>query len=369
MNNISDYDYNLPERLIARSPKKDRTTARLMVVDRDKRSISHQEIADLPQLLAPGDCLVFNNTRVIPAKLHGFRTSTGGKWEGLFLNRDEEGRWHVIGQTRGKLQPGETISLTIPHYGPEKKEEEEVEDDSAAEKPTPETLELELIEPVPDEGSWVMVPRSEEHFLTLLERFGTVPLPPYIKRKFNDPRDIEQYQTTYAEHPGSVAAPTAGLHFTPELLEQCQERGIQTAFVTLHVGLGTFRPVKVENLDDHDMHSEWCEVSEQTVQRIHRTREEGGRVVAVGTTTVRTLESASADGELKPWSGETDLFIRPGYQFKSVDVLLTNFHLPKSTLLVLVSAFADRELISKAYDYAIRDHYRFFSYGDAMLLL
>jgi len=366
MNNISDYDYNLPERLIARSPRPDRTSARLMVVDRKTKSIRHQEIADLPQLLLPGDCLVFNNTRVIPAKLHGYRTSTGGKWEGLFLNRDDEGRWRVIGQTRGKLQPGETISLTVPHMGPIADKEPVVDDPQKNEE---ETLELELIEPVAEEGSWLMSPRSEEHFLKLLEKYGTVPLPPYIKRKFNDPRDIEQYQTTYAEHPGSVAAPTAGLHFTPELIDQCRERGIHTAFVTLHVGLGTFRPVKVEKLDDHDMHSEWCEVSPETVQRLKRIREEGGRIVSVGTTTVRTLESASAEGELQAWSGETNLFIRPGYEFKSIDVLMTNFHLPKSTLLVLVSAFADRELISKAYDYAIRDHYRFFSYGDAMLIL
>ncbi|MCA9042142.1 MAG: tRNA preQ1(34) S-adenosylmethionine ribosyltransferase-isomerase QueA [Planctomycetaceae bacterium] len=357
MNSISDYDYLLPERLIAAAPPSERTAARLMVIRRDSGLIEHRHIRELPELLQPGDCLVLNNTRVIPAKLHGFRTSTGGKWEGLYLAQAEEGAWRVIGQTRGKLQAGETLSLV-----PEPIERRAV----SAELPP---LELKLIEHCPEEGSWIMQPLSDRPFLELLDLYGSVPLPPYIKRDSEKPFDRERYQTTFAVQPGSVAAPTAGLHFTPELLNQCQKRGISVVWVTLHVGLGTFRPVKVERLDEHQMHAEWCEVPAETVEVVQQTKKNGGKIVAIGTTTVRTLESASQEGELKPWSGETNLFIRPPYQFRTVDQLLTNFHLPKSTLLVLVSTLAGRELIRRAYQEAIESEYRFFSYGDAMLIL
>ncbi|MAT15211.1 MAG: tRNA preQ1(34) S-adenosylmethionine ribosyltransferase-isomerase QueA [Planctomyces sp.] len=357
METISDYDYTLPERLIAAAPPEDRTAARLMVIRRETGAIEHRGIRDLPQLLTPGDCLVLNNTRVIPAKLHGYRTSTGGKWEGLYLGQAEGGDWRVIGQTRGKLQPGETISLVPGDI--------EGVDDTTAIPP----LELELIERRPEEGSWVMRPRSDRGFLELLDEYGSVPLPPYIKRDEEKSFDRERYQTTYAKQPGSVAAPTAGLHFTPELLEECRACGIAVGWVTLHVGLGTFRPVKVEQLSDHQMHAEWCEVPEETVSMIRRTKESDGNVVAIGTTTVRTLESASQSGSLQPWAGETDLFIRPPYRFKTVDQLVTNFHLPKSTLLVLVSTLAGHELIRRAYAQAMEQEYRFFSYGDAMLIL
>ncbi|QDU80850.1 S-adenosylmethionine:tRNA ribosyltransferase-isomerase [Polystyrenella longa] len=354
---ISDYEYTLPQRLIASAPPEERTSAKLMVIRRDTGLFEHHGITQLPGLLQPGDCLVINNTRVIPAKLQGYRTSTEGKWEGLYLGQAEGGAWRVIGQTRGKIQPGETISIT-----PAGKEGEEANPDIPL-------LELELIERNSEEGSWTMRPRSETPFLELLDVYGAMPLPPYIKREGEKPFDRERYQTTYAEEPGSVAAPTAGLHFTPELLDQCRQRGIEVTSVTLHVGLGTFRPMKVERLEDHQMHAEWCEVPAETVEVIQRTKASGGKIVAVGTTTVRTLESASQEGELKPWIGETDLFIRPPYEFRTVDQLLTNFHLPKSTLLVLVSALAGNKLISQAYKVAINKEYRFFSYGDAMLIL
>jgi len=344
---LSTYDYSLPEDLIAKTPLPTRDASRLLVVSRGSGQIRHLLIRDLPDLLAPSDCLVLNNTRVLPARLIGHRVATGGKWEGLYLGNDAQGRWRMIGQTRGYLQSGESVAIT-----------------NAKER-----LQLTLKAREPD-GVFVFSPDLPESAVDLLTRFGQLPLPPYFDRKTPDADDLERYQTVYAAAPGSIAAPTAGLHFTPELLARCEARGIRRAAVTLHVGLGTFRPVSAENLAEHVMHSEWCDLRDDTVQAIDRVRTLGGRVVAVGTTSLRTLESAAQIHDpLQPWQGETQLFVRPPYQFRVVDALLTNFHLPKSTLLMLVSAFAGVELIRRAYQEAIRERYRFFSYGDAMLLL
>lgn len=352
---ISHYDYSLPAELIAQQPADRRDASRLLVLHRQSQTIEHRSFADLPDLLAPGDLLVMNNTRVVPARLHGIRTATGGKWEGLFLREEPAGRWRLIGQTRGTLKVGERITLIPPGST------------VTAEQPDLETVEL-LLEERRAGGEWIVQPRSDLSVLALLNRFGTLPLPHYMQREALS-SDWERYQTTYAERPGAVAAPTAGLHFTPEILQRCQIRGIESTKVTLHVGLGTFRPVTVEQLKDHQMHAEWCELPTSTAQAIIRAREQHGRVVAVGTTTVRTLESVTRQGKLGPWEGETDLFIRPPFEFRAVNALLTNFHLPRSTLLVLVSTFAGRELVLRAYEAAIRERYRFFSYGDAMLIL
>lgn len=349
-NDLETYSYDLPVELIAKEPPERRDQARLLVLDRAAGTIQHCSVSDLPELLSPGDCLVLNDTKVVPARLIGERTSTGGHWEGLYLSSSEEGLWQLIGQTRGRLLPGEKITLHSIH-------------DSV--QPS---LQLEL-KSRDEDGIWSARVHDDRDKFTLLDLYGTVPLPPYIQRKVANEADWGRYQTTYAEHPGSVAAPTAGLHFTDELFARCRQRGIETARVTLHVGIGTFRPVSVNQLSEHRMHKEWCSVSEETVQRLQRTRQSGGRVVAIGTTSVRTLESASQHGHLQAWSEETDLFIRPGYSFRSVDCLLTNFHLPKSTLLVLVSALAGTEFIREAYQAAVENQYRFFSYGDAMLIL
>lgn len=347
------YDYSLPDDLIAKEPLPIRDASRLMVLDRRSRTISHQAIRDLPDLLKAGDCLVLNNSRVLPARLFGVRTATQGKWEGLYLNSTPDGLWRLIGQTRGYLRPNELITIT---------------------NSSGELLQLRLIEKEA-EGVCQFEPTSTGTVLDLLHRFGTVPLPPYIDRKQATASDWERYQTTFARYPGSVAAPTAGLHFTPELLETCRQRGIHRAEVTLHVGVGTFRPVAVENLSEHKMHTEWCQLSSEAAKLLNSTRNQGGRIVAIGTTSLRTLESASRATPLfrtegfREWDGETDLFIRPPYSFASTDVLLTNFHLPKSTLLMLVAAFAGLDFVREAYQTAISERYRFFSYGDAMLIL
>ena len=351
---LSTYDYNLPEDLIAKEPLATRDAARLMVLDRRLGTISHRQIRDLPKLLRTGDCLVLNNSRVLPARLLGVRTATGGKWEGLYLGSTPSGLWRLIGQTRGYLRLSESITVT--------------NDTSMA-------LQLKLIEKEAD-GVSLFEPSLRENVLDLLQRFGSVPLPPYMDRKQATSLDLERYQTTYARHPGSVAAPTAGLHFTPELLDACNERGIQRAEVTLHVGIGTFRPVAVENLSEHRMHSEWCEISQIAAMTLAETRSRGARIVTVGTTSLRTLESAchgigvpDATPTFREWRGETNIFIRPPYEFASTDVLLTNFHLPKSTLLMLVSAFGGLDFVLNAYHTAISERYRFFSYGDAMLII
>ena len=351
MHYLSDYDYALSRELIASEPLPQRDESRLLVINRASGELSHHQVRDLPSLLQPGDCLVLNDTKVVPARLFGHRTETGGKWEGLFLNRTETGLWRLIGETRGKLQPGEKITV-IPAHQPD----------------SDHNFILTLREREPD-GIWTAEVHSETETFELLQRFGTVPLPPYIPRKVANEQDRSRYQTTFSRKPGAVAAPTAGLHFTPELLAACEERNIRHAYVTLHVGLGTFRPIAVENLNDHRMHSEWCELTPETAGLLNESRHTGSRIIAVGTTAVRTLETAAQTGTIQPFRGETDLFIRPSYEFRAVDCLMTNFHLPKSSLLVLVSAFMGIALTKQAYQHAIDKKYRFYSYGDAMLIL
>jgi S-adenosylmethionine:tRNA ribosyltransferase-isomerase len=357
MSELDQYDYELPPELIAQYPAPRRDDARLLVIHRQTGRIEHCGIRDLPAFLRPRDCLVFNDTRVIPARLAGIRARTGGKWEGLYLGAMPSGDWRLIGQTRGRLQPGDQIVLRpradIPPEG------------NSREPPATVTLTLHGKDA---EGVWTASPDNRRPPLQLLAEYGALPLPPYIERDRVTAADCERYQTVFARHQGAVAAPTAGLHFTPELIARCQTLGTDIAYVTLHVGIGTFRPVSVDSLDEHQMHAEWCTVPEATARQLQQVRPEG-RVIAVGTTSVRTLESAAKRGHEGVWAGETDLFIRPPYEFQAVDCLLTNFHLPRSTLLVLVSALAGRELIFEAYREAIARRYRFFSYGDAMLIL
>ena len=343
------YDYQLPRELIARHPVEHRIDARLMLIDRKTGEIDHRYVRDLPDLLQPGDALVLNNSKVIPARLIGSRTSTCGKWEGLFLREEPAGVWEILSKTRGRLTVGETISLR---------------DKEGREFPM-----LSVLARL-DNGH-VAVKLLDGDRDEVLERFGRVPLPPYIRDGQMVDKDTESYQTVYAKHPGSVAAPTAGLHFTSDLIRHLQRKGVLTVAVTLHVGLGTFRPVVTEKLSEHTMHSEWGEIEESSVEKLKHCRENGGRVIAVGTTSTRVLESAAqATGEkYSNWSGWTDIFIRPPYDFQAIDCLMTNFHLPKSTLLALVSAFAGRELVMRAYKEAIEQRYRFYSYGDCMLIV
>jgi S-adenosylmethionine:tRNA ribosyltransferase-isomerase len=348
MSELAKYDFDLPKRLIAQSPAICRTDARLLVVDRASKSLEHRYIRDLPEILASGDCLVINDTRVVPARLVGRRSETGGHWEGLFLEASPDGLWRLMCKTRGKLKPGDTIVLINP-LG---------QDD----------IRLQLGTQQAD-GTWIARPLAADDAIALLNRVGRVPLPPYIRKGQMLDTDRESYQTVYAQVPGAVAAPTAGLHFTTALLERLATLGVELCPLTLHVGPGTFRPIASDSLSKHQMHSEWGHVSQEAVDRINGCRRSGGRVVAVGTTSVRLLETAAADGELKPFIGYTDLFIRPPYQFRTVDALLTNFHLPRTTLLVLVRTFGGDELIRVAYEEAIREQYRFYSYGDAMLIL
>ena len=348
MSELAQYDYELPRRLIAQSPAPHRADARLLVVDRARNSLAHKHVRDLPEILRPGDCLVLNDTRVIPARLTGVRTRTGGRWEGLFLEADDQGLWRVICKTRGKLVPGEEVTLVN------------------AQGQVDICLHLGAKEAG---GVWIVRPDCDEKPFALLERVGRVPLPPYIRKGQMVEADRQQYQTVYAQKPGAVAAPTAGLHFTEPLLRRLEQQGIALCWLTLHVGPGTFRPIEADSLSDHRMHSEWAHLGQETVNRIAAGRERGGRVGAVGSTSVRVLETAAADGTLKPFTGRTDLFIRPPYQFRAVDVLMTNFHLPRTTLLVLVRTFGGDELIRHAYEEAIREEYRFYSYGDAMLIL
>jgi S-adenosylmethionine:tRNA ribosyltransferase-isomerase len=338
------FDYDLPAHLIAQEPCPERDRSRLLVVHRGAGVLVHHVFCDLPELLAPGDLLVLNDTRVLPARLLGWRAETGGKWEGLFLRTVGDRLWEILCQTGGRLREGETIRLDAG------------------------SAQLRLVRKTP-EGHWLVRPDGGGTAADLLARFGHVPLPPYIRRDSPVAADRDRYQTVYARQAGAVAAPTAGLHFTPRLLDRLRERGIESTFVTLHVGLGTFRPVQEEDPRNHKMHSEWGEVSAAAVQAIQRCRSRGGRVVAVGTTSVRLLETVAAGGELQAWSGETDLYIYPPFRFRLVDALVTNFHLPRSTLLLLVSAFAGPELIRQAYQAAIEQEYRFYSYGDAMLIL
>jgi S-adenosylmethionine:tRNA ribosyltransferase-isomerase len=357
MDELASYDYELPQELIAAEPLPERDRSRMLVIDRATGSLRHSHVCDLPEFLRSGDRLILNDTQVVPARLFGWRVSTGGKWEGLFLDSLPTGQWRLIAHAGGRLRTGDIIKV------------EPASDSNNPSRPmNGPTITLTLRERDAN-GVWTVDPSTSEPAFDVLRQFGTVPLPPYIRRKCGTESDRERYQTTYARRPGAVAAPTAGLHFTPELLARCAARGIDRSFVTLHVGIGTFRPIAVERLSEHRMHHEWCEVSSETCERIAETRRGGGRIVAVGTTSVRTLESASQSGSLEPWSGETNLFIRPPYEFRAVDCLLTNFHLPRSTLLVLVGAFAGLDLSRLAYQAAIRERYRFYSYGDSMLIL
>jgi S-adenosylmethionine:tRNA ribosyltransferase-isomerase len=348
MSELDQYDYDLPRDLIAQHPLAVRSDARLLIVRRADKSIEHAYVRDLPEILSAGDCLVFNDTQVIPARLVGRRDRTGARWSGLFLAADDNGVWQVLSKTRGKLEPGEAIIVVSWDVR--------------------QTVTLRLLTKL-EGGVWAVRPEPLGEALEILGRVGRVPLPPYIRDSEMTEADVATYQTVFAAQPGAVAAPTAGLHFTPELLSQLAGRGIGREFVTLHVGIGTFRPITAERLDEHVMHSEWCSLAPDVVQRLRQTRAASKRIVAVGTTVARTLESAAAGGELQPLRGSTDLFIRPPYQFHAIDALLTNFHLPKSTLLILVRTFGGDALIRRAYEQAIAERYRFYSYGDAMLIL
>lgn len=357
---LSSWQFELPVELIASRPAARRDDSRLLVIDRASGRIVHSWIRELPQWLNSGDLLVFNNTRVLPARLFGVRVLTGGRWEGLYIEQRETGEWHLLCETRGKLTAGERIrvlpvkSRALPGAVPD---------------PGESGLILQLTEKQSD-GSWLATVDDKRGVREILEQYGSIPLPPYMGRKVADAEDEERYQTAFAAEPGAVAAPTAGLHFTEELLQRCAQRGVLRTELTLHTGPGTFRPVSVERLSEHQMHEEWCRLPAESADVIRRVRGMG-RLVAVGTTSVRTLESAAlADDEFpRGWEGRTALFIQPGFQFRAVDCLLTNFHLPGSTLLMLVAAFAGFELIMEGYRQAIAERYRFFSYGDAMLIL
>ena len=350
MMNINDFDYNLPKELIAQKPAEQRDMCRLMVLDREKKTIEQRIFRDVLDYLKPGDCLVMNDSKVIPARIFGVKESTGAKVEFLLIKRLDGDLWETMVRPGKRLKIGDTVSFT--------------EDGSFR----------AVIEDYGQDGTRHARFIYEGVFLERLDEIGSMPLPPYIERPAESD-DKEMYQTVYAHEEGSVAAPTAGLHFTQELLRKAEERGIKTAYVTLHVGIGTFRPVKVENIEEHHMHFEEYSVSPETAQIVNDTLRSGGRIVSVGTTSSRTLESAAvfdeAEGRylLAAGEGSTDIFIYPGYKFKLVDSLITNFHLPKSTLMMLICALYDRDEILKAYDLAVRDKYRFFSYGDAMMIL
>lgn len=331
----SDFDYELPQELIAQTPIEQRDHSRLLVVDRADGSIVHHHFYDLPDILREGDFLVFNDSRVLPARLFGHRVGYEGKVEVLLLRRIEPSLWEVLVKPSRRIDAGARIQL--------------------------DGLLCEVIER--REGAIRVVRFSDED---ALGKAGKVPLPPYIRRSIDDP---ERYQTVYARVKGSAAAPTAGLHFTPDLLHRLEAKGVDFAFVTLHVGLDTFVPVRVDDPERHHIHREYCQLSPEVAQRLSEAKAQGRRIIAVGTTAVRVLEQASLDGAIRPFDGWADLFILPGYKFNAVDVMLTNFHLPRTTLIMMVSAFASRGLISKAYDEAIKERYRFYSFGDAMLIV
>lgn len=335
---LSDFDYTLPEELIAQEPLTDRTAARLLTLIGGK--INHGTFTDLRDILQKGDCLVLNDTRVIPARLYGQKKDTGGAIEFLLLKRIDLDKWEVALRPGKKAKPGAKFV-----FG--------------------DMLEAEILEVI-EGGNRIVSFTYDGVFEEILDILGEMPLPHYITKTLEDK---EMYQTVYARERGSAAAPTAGLHFTEDFLGQLREKGVDTAFLTLHVGLGTFRPVKVEEITEHKMHTEFYTVSEEAAVKINACRERGGRVVCCGTTSVRTVESvADANGRMRAQSGDTDIFIYPGYRFKAVDAIITNFHLPKSTLLMLISAFAGRETVLRAYEEAVRERYRFFSFGDAMFL-
>ena len=337
----SDFYYDLPEELIAQDPLEDRSSSRLLVLDKKTGETEHHVFREIVDYLDPGDCLVINDTKVIPARLIGAKEETGAKIEVLLLKRGADDVWETLVKPGRKARPGTRISFGDGII-------------------TGEVMDIV------DEGNRLIHFEYEGIFEEILDRLGQMPLPPYITHQL---KDKDRYNTVYAEHPGSAAAPTAGLHFTPELLEKIREKGVDIAHVTLHVGLGTFRPVKVDDVENHHMHSEFYMIDETAAEKINRAKENGKRVICVGTTSCRTIESAADEnGRLKACSGWTDIFIYPGYQFKILDALITNFHLPESTLVMLVSALAGREHVLAAYEEAVKERYRFFSFGDAMFI-
>ncbi len=336
---LTDFSYELPKELIAQHPAEPRDHARLMLYDKKTGAVEHKHFYDLADELQAGDVLVFNDSKVIPARLYGKRVPTGGKVEVLLLTPVGEDRWEVLVKPGKKALPGTTIEF-------------------------PGGLQAEVLDRT-DFGGRVVHFTYDGVFDDIIDQIGEMPLPPYIHEKMEDP---DEYQTVYARERGSAAAPTAGLHFTDKLLQKIRDKGVEEVFVTLHVGLGTFRPVEEENIEDHQMHSEFYSITPEAADAINRAKAEGRRIIAVGTTSIRTLESAGTTGTLKAGSGWTNIFIYPGFTFHIVDALVTNFHLPESTLLMLISALSTREQILHAYDIAVREKYRFFSFGDAMFI-
>lgn len=338
---LKDFNYDLPEELIAQDPLEDRSSSRLMVLHKDTGRIEHKTFRDIIDYLNPGDCLVINDTKVIPARLMGIKEDTGAAIEVLLLKRNADDVWECLVKPGKKARTGARIV-----FG--------------------EGLLVGEIVDVIEDGNRMIKFHYEGIFEEILDKLGQMPLPPYITHKL---QDKNRYQTVYARNEGSAAAPTAGLHFTKELLEKIKEKGVNVVSITLHVGLGTFRPVKVDKIEEHHMHTETFNISKEAADTINRARAAGGRVIAVGTTSCRTLESAAADdGTIPARSGDTDIFIYPGYKFKAIDCLITNFHLPESTLIMLVSALAGRDNIMNAYETAVKERYRFFSFGDAMFI-
>jgi len=337
---VSDFNYTLPQELIAQYPLETRDSSRLMLVDKSTGALAHRNFSNIIDYLNPGDCLVLNDTRVIPARLHGQRNPTGGHVEFVLLSRRIDGCWESLVKPGRKAKIGDRF---IFGHG---------------------ELEAEIIDII-EEGLRIVKFSHEGTFEEILDKLGEMPLPPYITEKL---QDKDRYQTVYSKHRGSAAAPTAGLHFTPQLLSQISAKNVEIAYITLHVGLGTFRPVKVDTIESHSMHSEYYSVDHENAKKINRTKQNGNRIVSVGTTTTRTLETLAKDGKLTAKSGSTNIFIYPPHEFKIVDALITNFHLPESTLIMLVSAFSTREIVLNAYKTAVDEKYRFFSFGDAMFL-
>ncbi|MDW2875752.1 MULTISPECIES: tRNA preQ1(34) S-adenosylmethionine ribosyltransferase-isomerase QueA [Bacillaceae] len=340
---VEMFDFHLPEELIAQTPLEDRTSSRLMVLDKEDGALQHETFKNLPEYLNPGDCLVLNDTRVLPARLFGAKEGTGAKIEVLLLKQQEGDVWETLIKPAKRVKEGTRIE-----FG--------------------DGLLSAVCTGTEEQGGRLLKFNYEGIFYEVLEQLGEMPLPPYIKEQLDD---RERYQTVYAKERGSAAAPTAGLHFTEELLDEIREKGVHIAFITLHVGLGTFRPVSVEDIHDHSMHAEYYQVTEGTARLLNEVRENGGRIITVGTTSTRTLETIADanEGRFEAGSGWTSIFIYPGYRFKAIDGMITNFHLPKSTLIMLISALAGRENVLNAYNEAVKERYRFFSFGDAMLII
>ncbi|MHA6252138.1 tRNA preQ1(34) S-adenosylmethionine ribosyltransferase-isomerase QueA [Oceanobacillus sp. CAU 1775] len=340
--NINDFDFELPEKLIAQTPLLDRSASKLLVVDREKDAVEHKIFTDIVDYLNPGDCLVLNDTKVLPARLYGIKKDTGAKIEVLLLHQQESDTWEVLTKPAKKVKVGTELI-----FG---------------------NGELKAVcTGIENHGGRIFEFSYEGIFYEVLDKLGEMPLPPYIREQLSEK---DRYQTVYAKEEGSAAAPTAGLHFTEEILSQLKEKGIQIAFITLHVGLGTFRPVSVKSVDDHEMHAEFYHMTKETAAILNDVKDKNGRIISVGTTSTRTLETIAKDyGKFIETSGWTDIFIYPPYTFQAIDGLITNFHLPKSTLIMLISAFAGRDKILSAYHTAVKEEYRFFSFGDAMLII